>query len=142
MVQCDPLARKLSSAIVHGQLCSSFVCFARLDVDPSHMNDVDLSLTPCLHVKSFAAQVDAQYRAINRQRNAEASTKTRLMKIIDDPRSMLALRPGSQVSKRRVRRLAGLLWPQFRNITLFIPIVIKLSYNKHDIAHLEDCRSL
>ena len=48
-------------------------------------------------------QVDAQYRAINRQRNAEASTKTRLMKIIDDPRSMLALRPGSQIGKRRVR---------------------------------------
>jgi len=47
--------------------------------------------------------VDAEYRAINRQRNAAASTKTRLMKIIEDPRSMLALRPGSQVAKRRVR---------------------------------------
>ena len=47
--------------------------------------------------------MDAEYRAINRQRNAEASTKTRLMKIIEDPRSMLALRPGSQVAKRRVR---------------------------------------
>jgi len=54
--------------------------------------------------------VDAEYRAINRQRNAEASTKTRLMKIIEDPRSMLALRPGSQVAKRRVRAVPP-QWP-------------------------------
>lgn len=49
-------------------------------------------------------QVDAQYRALSRQRNQTASTKTRLMKVIDDPRSLRSLGRQNPLSfKKKVR---------------------------------------
>ena len=51
------------------------------------------------------SQVDEQYRELRRQRNQAASTKTRLMKVIDDPRSLRALGRQPPLSFKRKARL-------------------------------------
>lgn len=52
----------------------------------------------------FLLQVDAQYRALSRQRNQAASTKTRLMKVIEDPRSLRALGRQTPLTFKRKAR--------------------------------------
>ena len=69
-------------------------------MNPSDTFGASLSMRTCVrsssthtyvHDGAVQAQVDAQYRALSRQRNQMASTKTRLMKVIDDPRSLRSL---------------------------------------------------
>lgn len=78
--------------------------------------------------------IDAGVRALNRQRNVEASTKTRLLRVIGDPKAVSnAPLPGA--NRAMLRQVGGYIRAELLHRCLLLLVHTVRMYNSHTCAH-------